>query len=225
MLTLVYEMGFSALGIKERKEREREMRRQQIRDAAIEMFMQKGWQATTIEDIAQKAELSPATIYLYFKNKEELYSSLNRITLEYLFEQVQRVSTAADLSPQQKMRAFGDAMYNTYLYEPLILRNIFRVQLEGTVTSLNPELRDQLNSLTQRAVAMIAAVFAEGVCQGVFIPGNAMAQADILWGVFAGLVLWEEAKKSIDPRKDFLKPTLDRAFEVICRGIEKNHGY
>ncbi len=48
-----------------------------------------------------------------------------------------------------------------------------------------------------------------------------MAHADIIWAVFSGLVVWEGAKKQLNPKKDFLKSTLDRAFEVFVKGIVK----
>ena len=56
------------MGIKERKKREREMRRQQIMVAAKRVFTQKGYEKSTMEDIAREAELSPGTLYLYFEN-------------------------------------------------------------------------------------------------------------------------------------------------------------
>ena len=65
------------MGIHERKERERERRRQQIIVAAKRVFIRKGLSKTTMEDIANESELSPGTLYLYFKNKEELYASLS----------------------------------------------------------------------------------------------------------------------------------------------------
>ena len=67
---------------------------------------------------------------------------------------------------------------------------------------------------------MIAAVYQEGVEKGIFIPGHKNAHADILWAVFTGLILWEDAKKQLNPKKDFLKPTLDRAFDIFLRGIK-----
>jgi AcrR family transcriptional regulator len=67
------------------------MRRRQIQDAAKELFILKGFNSTTINEIAEKAELSPATIYLYFKNKRELYFSLNLLTLQCLFDQIEKV--------------------------------------------------------------------------------------------------------------------------------------
>ena len=57
------------MGIAERREREKRMRRRQIVDAAKKIFSIKGFSGATMENIAQEAELSPATLYLYFTNK------------------------------------------------------------------------------------------------------------------------------------------------------------
>jgi hypothetical protein len=40
--------------------------------------------------------------------------------------------------------------------------------------------------------------------------------------MFSGLVLWEESKRIINPKKDFLKSTLSLAFDVFARGIKKS---
>jgi hypothetical protein len=50
-----------------------------------------------------------------------------------------------------------------------------------------------------------------------------MAHADIIWGTFAGLMMWEGAKRRINPKKDFLKSTLNQAFDIFCRGIKKDN--
>ena len=100
------------MSIKDRKEKE--MRRHQIQDAAKELFILKGFNSTTIDEIAEKAELSPATIYLYFKNKGEFYFSLNLLTLQCLFDQIEKVYNNKKLSVESKMLKFKDAMYNTY---------------------------------------------------------------------------------------------------------------
>ena len=65
------------MGVVERRAREKEQRRVAILDAAKEIFSRKGYQGATMEEIAARAELSPATLYLYFNNKSELYASLN----------------------------------------------------------------------------------------------------------------------------------------------------
>jgi hypothetical protein len=47
-----------------------------------------------------------------------------------------------------------------------------------------------------------------------------VALADIVWALFSGVVLWEESKRLIDSKKDFLTSTLEIAFEIFNRGIE-----
>lgn len=62
---------------------------------------------------------------------------------------------------------------------------------------------------------MMTAVYDEGVKLEKVKEGNGMDRADILWAIFSGLVVWEEAKKRINPGKNFLKPTLDREFDIF----------
>ncbi len=72
------------MGIKERKKREKERRRQQIVVAAKKVFSDKGFNRATMDDIANEAEVSPGTLYLYFKNKEDIYASLSVRIIQYL---------------------------------------------------------------------------------------------------------------------------------------------
>jgi len=64
------------LGIAERKEREKEKRRETIIDAAEEVIFKRGFEAATMDEIAEEAELSKGTLYLYFKNKMALYLAI-----------------------------------------------------------------------------------------------------------------------------------------------------
>ncbi|MEZ4918282.1 MAG: TetR/AcrR family transcriptional regulator [Saprospiraceae bacterium] len=64
------------MGISERKEREREEMRQSILDAAHKLFCEKGYDGVSIRNIAELIEYSPATIYLYYKDKNEIYYAL-----------------------------------------------------------------------------------------------------------------------------------------------------
>lgn len=64
------------MGIEERKEREKEKRKNQIIDAAEKVIFSKGLDQATMDEIAEEAELSKGTLYLYFKNKNELYMAI-----------------------------------------------------------------------------------------------------------------------------------------------------
>lgn len=210
------------MGINERKKREKQERREMILKAAKEIFMLHGYKLATIEEIAAKAELSPATIYLYFKNKDELYVTLNLSALQFLFDRISNVYLKKSLSPLQKILEYKRVMYEYFRDDPLRLRVIFHTQLEDTLLLIDKELLVKMNKLSQKTMTIIAETYKEGVRKKEFEDGHEMAHADIMWATFAGLVLWEEAKRKINPKKDFLKPTLDRAFDIFCRGIRRN---
>ena len=62
----------------ERRQREKEARRQQILDAARDLFFDRGFEGTTIDEIAQRTEISKGAVYLHFPSKEEIYFTLPR---------------------------------------------------------------------------------------------------------------------------------------------------
>ncbi len=64
------------MGTAARKEREKQKRREEILAAARDLFYEKGYQNTTVEEIAEAAEISKGTVYLYFASKDELYVSV-----------------------------------------------------------------------------------------------------------------------------------------------------
>jgi AcrR family transcriptional regulator len=209
------------MGIQERKEREKERRRQQIIVAAKRVFSEKGFNKATMEDIAKEAELSPGTLYLYFKNKEELYASLSLRILQYLHIRVTHVNKETTLSPDQKLAALMEAMYDVYDFDPLIIINMFHLQSSETLKNLSESLLSEIKELSQKSIGAIAKIFEEGMDNGIYVDRHPVALADIFWSMFSGVVLWEASKKIISSDKDYLKSTLATAFELFERGIRK----
>jgi len=209
------------MGIQERKERERERRRQQIIVAAKRVFSEKGFNRTTMEDIAKEAELSPGTLYLYFKNKDDLYASLSLRILQFLLIRLEHVTDNKELSPVQKVSAMAEVMIDVYEFDPLVIINMFHLQSSETLKNLSDELLAEIKDLSRKSLGGIAGIFDEGIRTGVFIQAHPTALADIFWSLFAGIVLWESSKNIIDQRKNYLKDTLKIAFDVFNRGLQK----
>jgi len=207
------------MGIKERKVREKERRRQQIIVAAKRIFSAKGFNKSTMEDIAAEAEISPGTIYIYFKNKDELYASLSIRILQHLNIRLEHVKNQNNLNDEQRIASLKDALYDIYDFDPLILINLFHLQSSESLKNLSPELLSEIKRLSQSSLKIMSDIFSEGISTGVFIKTNPNALADIFWALFSGVILWEESKKIIDNKKDFLKPTLDIAFDIFRLGI------
>ena len=207
------------MGIQERKERERERRKQQIIVAAKKVFSEKGFNKATMDDIAGEAELSPGTLYLYFKNKEELYASLSLRILQYLHIRVEHVENSADLGPEEKLDAMIEAMYDVYQFDPLVIINMFHLQSSETLKNLSPELLEEIKDLSRKSIGGMARIFKTGVDSGIFIKKHPVALSDIFWSLFSGVVLWTTSKKIIDEDKDYLKETLDIAFDIFKKGV------
>jgi len=209
------------MGIHERKERERERRRQQIIVAAKRVFSKKGFNRATMEDIAHEAELSPGTLYLYFKNKDELYASLSLRILHYLLIRLEHLNSDDTSDVEDRVSGLKEAMYDVYEFDPLILINMFHLQSSETLKKLTPELLSEIKRLSKRSLSEMAKLFDEGVQKGIFLDRHPMAIADIFWAMFSGVVLWETSKRIINEDKDYLKETLKTAFEIFDRGIKK----
>ena len=209
------------MGIQERKQRERERRRQQIIVAAKRVFSEKGFSKATMEDIAREAELSPGTLYLYFKNKDELYASLSLRILQYMNIRLEDVKKEKDSNPEQKITSIKEALYDVYQFDPLILINMFHLQSSETLKNLSSQLLDNISELSRNSLQILAEIFAASPDANRLLTSRPNAVADIVWSLFTGVVLWEESKRMIDDDKDVLKNTLDIAFEIFARGVTR----
>jgi AcrR family transcriptional regulator len=79
------------MGVKERKAREKRYLRQEILDAASELFVKEGYENVSMRRIADRIEYSPTTIYLYFKDKAELLESICQETFAKLIQRLTKI--------------------------------------------------------------------------------------------------------------------------------------
>jgi len=74
------------MGIQERKEKQKLEVRKLILDASMKLFMEEGFQNVTIRRIAEIIEYSPTTVYLYFKDKDEIFATLHDVGFQKMAE-------------------------------------------------------------------------------------------------------------------------------------------
>ncbi|MDD2335642.1 MAG: TetR/AcrR family transcriptional regulator [Geobacteraceae bacterium] len=105
------------MGIVERKERQKESLRQEILDASRDILLARGYAQLSMRGIAKRIEYSPTTIYLYFKNKDEILYHLCVEALERQFEVI-RGAGGDEPSPLLRLRAALRAYIDFGLSEP-----------------------------------------------------------------------------------------------------------
>lgn len=93
------------MGINERKEREKELLQKSILTAAREVFLEKGFDQTSIRSIAQRIEYSPTTIYLYYKDKDAILFALHSEGFQLLGSKLEVLYTVEN--PYERLKAMG----------------------------------------------------------------------------------------------------------------------
>ena len=174
-----------------------------------------------MEDIAGDAELSPGTLYLYFKNKDELYASLSVEVLKRLYEKLKRVYIREAQDPQVRINYLKQTLFEIYEVDPLILLNLFHLQSSDILKNLAPPMLTTIRDLSKKSLEIISKIFAEGVENHVFIERHPEALSDVMWALFSGVVLWEESKRIIRNKREVNSPAFDTAFEIFSRGITR----
>jgi AcrR family transcriptional regulator len=112
------------MGIVERKEREREEMRELILEASRKLFLAQGFDKTSIRNIAEAIEYSPATIYLYYKDKNELLYSLHEAGFVKMMQEFSSAETIQD--PMERLIGLGNhyikfAIENPELYDLMFI--------------------------------------------------------------------------------------------------------
>jgi AcrR family transcriptional regulator len=79
------------MGVKERRARQKRFLRQEILDAASELFVKEGYENVSMRRIADRIEYSPTTIYLYFRDKAELLGQVCHETFGRLSQVLERI--------------------------------------------------------------------------------------------------------------------------------------
>lgn len=82
------------MGLTERRQREKVALRQEILDAARELFAKEGYESVSMRRIAEKIEYSPTTIYLYFQDKRELIEEICNQSFALLSKKLEKVAAA-----------------------------------------------------------------------------------------------------------------------------------
>jgi AcrR family transcriptional regulator len=211
------------MGTAERRKREKLRRRQEIADAARKVFTRKGFKGATMEEIAREAELSPGTLYLYVKSKDELFASLNLNFIDFIKAKTDRLLANRKLKPVEKVAELETILLETYEFDPSTFNFLIHLLTDDDFGTLSPEFLCEIKERSRGGLRSIAAIFEQGMRKGAFsVEVSPLALADIVWGGFLGLAVWENSKEVLDPRKQYMKQTWGLFMELLSRSLSQN---
>lgn len=100
-----------------RKEKEREIRRKDIIDAAERLFFSNDYENVTMNDIAEEAEMARGTLYQYFKNKDDIYAAIAIRAAKLIGEKIHEIMDT-DQTALEKLRSFVESHYDLFKKYP-----------------------------------------------------------------------------------------------------------
>jgi TetR/AcrR family transcriptional regulator, fatty acid metabolism regulator protein len=108
-------------------DQQRREKRERIIDAAVEVFAAKGFRSARIADIARRAGVADGTIYLYFRNKEDILLSVFEEKMDLLLHDLRDAIERYD-EPYQQIRAYARHHFAQLQRQPA-LAQVFQVEL------------------------------------------------------------------------------------------------
>jgi AcrR family transcriptional regulator len=213
---------------------ERELHRQEenrrfILRAAERIFVQKGYRLATVDDIAEEAQFSKATIYRYFESKSDIFYQIIFRSFEESLYGINKIQLK-QLSAERKMKELIGFIISTYHKKKNLSRILFMDKaaikkfvkedsdFHVTQPSLHPEISPQIKSQMGQISAVIAEILREGVKTGEFRDMDVQDASVVLGALLRGFYF----RGPIQEKKYSIQETTDLLHSFFLNGIKKH---
>jgi AcrR family transcriptional regulator len=202
--------------MKPRWERRKDARPQELLAAALDLFVERGYASTRLEDVAKRAGVSKGTLYLYFTNKEELFKAVVRENIVPALGEAEDIISTFEGHSAELLRCVVIGWWER-LGATKASGIIKLVMAEaGNFPDLALFYQEEVIS---RSTNMMAGMFERGVARGEFRPIDVRVMTQVLIAPMLMLITW---KHSVGPCSDeqsdpmvFLEAFLDMALNGL----------
>ncbi len=171
------------MGIAERKEKQKQDIKKMILDASVKLFVEEGFEHVTMRKIADLIEYSPTTVYLYFKDKNEIFFHIHQLGFEKML--VMNENLPGIKNPLMRLYKMGEnyiefGMKNPEFYDVMFIQ---RAPMEAL------EQMEECNwSLGDAALGALKNLLQECMDKRLIQKAPVEAAAMAIWGMVHGLV-------------------------------------
>lgn len=201
------------MGVQERREREREARKSAVLDAARGLFLERGFTGTTTKQIAEECELSEATVFFYFRSKNEIFTSLLFEGIEFWARGLDEIA-AEDLPPREKLARVWKFFGQVYTEHPEYSQLTAFLARPMATADVSEEVRDEIIRRSGGNFRQLAAILEDALGDG-----RGRITADLLWSTYMGLTLLKESRVNLGSPIHPTMKDMDRVFEILSKGL------
>ncbi len=204
-----------------RRAREKEERRQSILRAAREALQEEGFYRVTMDSIAERAEVSKGTVYLYFESKETLLASLLLEGLEALYDYLKEAfAPDRTLAPDERLRRLGWAYLQFFRREPFYFRFLMAVDRGRFREAVSPEVYQEVLEASLQGLGWVVRAIEQGMEERTFNCCDARQAAATFWATLNGVL----DLMSHPLRQDMVGVSLEvlyrTAMDTVIRGLQ-----
>jgi AcrR family transcriptional regulator len=193
-------------------------RRAEVLDAARRLFFAKGYRGTTIQQIAERAGYSKRTVYLDFRNKDELFMTLCAEGGELLLRKLDEIP-ADRLSVEVGVERILDAFVEFSRQHREYFRMIFNEATPEIVANCGADVQTSVAAL-ERAVMMVMVRLAErAMREGSIAEGDPWDTAGMFVGTATGIVLLSMGGSQTVFSRESLERLVKKAIRTFWRGM------
>lgn len=199
------------MGVKERKERDKVEMRDKILQSAHKLFLDRGFEEVSIRNIAEAIEYSPATIYLYFKDKDEIFYALHGEAFK-IFNQ-HMIDLVGISDPFQRLIAMGEEYLRFFQEHPKYYEIMFL-----TESPMDCEENQDKWQEGQRALQFLESILKDCQTQGRFAEMDTQVLAFSIWSYMHGmcaLTLRQRIRCYPEPDRDRIREQSFENFKVM----------
>jgi AcrR family transcriptional regulator len=188
-----------------------DLKRESIQQAVIRLMCDEGLKSVTMERVAQEVGIAKGTVYLHYRDKQELLESVKESALAPLVTEMSE-ALRGDAPPDRKLHVYS-LRYLTYFEER---RELFRVLLYERETTRVWGARYQSDRYRKLAEAT-ARVIREGVRQEIFRDVDVQAAAAIF--VESNMALMNQ--RMLNPRPNTVEDDAELVAGIFVRGLKR----
>ena len=206
-----------SLGIAERKQNDRQWMQDRILATARKLFLKEGFERVTIRAIARVIEYSPATIYLYFKDKNEILHALQNAGFNKLYAEQQTVLSVAD--PWKRLRKHAGVYLNFALANPEYYDLMFIMR--GPIAKMKETMKWEEG---MRSYNLLRDDVAACMAAGHLKKANIDAATFALWSLTHGMASLVIRERTIMYPADRLNMLIEKAVDFVMAGMHGESG-
>ena len=214
-----------ARGTALRREREKAHRRDEILNAAREVFFTRGIRSATVEDVAAQAQVSKGTVYLYFDSKETILAHLLLEGLDVLVNHLEAAFAPTESLPAPtRIRRLADAYLKFYQNYPSYFNLIAAIDRGGFQEAIAPDLYGQVFTRSLRGLEWLVRAVEQGCAEGVFETDDARQAASMVWAALNGVLVLLDHPLRREVVACGLESLYAATTEVLLKGLEPKPG-